>query len=231
MKIKLNLILMCGLVFSSFGYSKPTVNKENTVLEQAQQNFVNNYIEAINNNDLAKLKALAHPSLLSCINLQNRDYYEHRYQQTLKRTIPATYKVKFVELTKNESDKELKGAEKLGVPYSIAPSHQIELDYNKDEYSFVTINRYLVWEKGQYYEAGGCISDKLLVRFREIQVRKKEDKARAKLLFSKIDESLLDELTVLLKQGNKIQAWKTYSGLTGESLGTAKQVLANIDLE
>jgi hypothetical protein len=46
-----------------------------------------------------------------------------------------------------------------------------------------------------------------------------------------LKDSLLSELTVLLKEGMKKQAWKRYSAETGESISMAKEVLSLIKIE
>ena len=107
----------------------------------------------------------------------------------------------------------------------------MQIDYNISEFSFVTIERKLVRHKGKYYEVSGCPEPEMINRFREMRARKETSFKKSKILFSELDANLLIELTVLMNQGQKIQAWKLYSKKTGESFLTAKEVLSNIPMD
>lgn len=183
----------------------------------------------MNSSDLIALKAIKHKTYLGCINDVNADYYQHIFNQSLKRTIPNNYEVSFEALTAEEVSQELKGAEKRGFPYPLAPTHQMQIDYSKSEYSSVAIVRKLLLDNGQYFEVSGCPDSDLLKRFRALELKKKADQHKARELFEKIDPTLLSELTVLLRKGQKIQAWKRYSQVSRQSIGMAKAVLSNID--
>lgn len=200
-----------------------------TSLTEQQQRYVQRYIAAVNSSDLIALKAIKHKTYLGCINDVNADYYQHIFNQSLKRTIPNNYEVSFEALTAEEVSQELKGAEKRGFPYPLAPTHQMQIDYSKSEYSSVAIVRKLLLDNGQYFEVSGCPDSDLLKRFRALELKKKADQHKARELFEKIDPTLLSELTVLLRKGQKIQAWKRYSQVSRQSIGMAKAVLSNID--
>lgn len=201
-----------------------------TPLLEQQRLYIQRYMAAVNSSDLTALKTITHDSYLSCINDENTDYYQYIFNQSLNRIIPNNYKVEFKALTDKEINRELIGAKKHGFPYPIAPTHQIQINYNKAEYSSVGIVRKLVLDNGQYYEVSGCPDSNLLERFRALELKKKADQKKAKQLFQKIKPDLLRELSVLIHKGQKIQAWKRYATVSGQSIGTAKAVLLNIDL-
>lgn len=193
-----------------------------------QKDYVNRYIDAINSNDIEKLKKLSHSSYLSCINSTNQDYYDHVFQRSLRHEIPKVFDISITLLSEESVATEIEGARKIGLPYPIRPTHQLQIDYNKSEYSSVTIVRKLTVEAGNIYETSGCPTPVMVKRFREMRIKKEERRKQAERLFQKLEEPLLSELRQLLKDGQKIAAWKRYSEVTGESLATAKEVLSHI---
>lgn|GEM_PF-4585036 len=217
------MILVC---ISSLNIVLANENLNNFSIEQKE--YVLRYVEAVNSADIEKLKSLSHSSYLRCINSKNQDFFEDLFQKSLNRVIPKDYDVS-IELLSDESvAKEMEGAKKLGLPYPIRPTHQLQIDYKKSEYSFVTIIRKLTFEAEKYYETSGCPTVEMVEKFREMRTRKEKSRKRAETLFHKLEDPLLSELTQLLKGGQKIAAWKRYSEVTGESLGTAKEVLSHI---
>jgi len=197
-------------------------------LPTREDDFIKHYVEAVNLSSLDHLTKLMHPLYLKCIDASSRDYYDNLFTTSIVRSIPKDYKVVFEELTAESVLQDTEGAQKRGLPYPIHPTHQMQIDYSKSEYSFVTIVRKLTLDKGQYYGVSGCPTPEMLNRFRELKVKKEESHKQSKVLFNQLDSKLLIELTSLMKQGQKIQAWKLYSKETGESLSTAKEVLSNI---
>lgn len=150
-----------------------------TSLPEQQIQYIQRYVSVINSSDIRALQAIKHRTYLSCINDENSDYYQHIFNQSLQRTIPAEYKVIFEVLTDEDINHELVGAEKRGLPYPVAPTHQVQIDYNKTEYSSVGIVRKLVLDNGQYYQVPRCTNPNLLGRFRTLELKKKaEQKSR-----------------------------------------------------
>lgn len=226
-KITVIALILLGCISS---LNNVLANENLNNLSDEQKDYVIRYVEAVNSDDLSKLKILMHSSYLECINSTNQDYYDNVFQKSLKYDIPKDYNVS-IELLSDESvAKEVEGLKQWGLPYPIRPTHQLQIDF-ETEYSSVTIVRKLILEDGKYYEIAGCPTQEMLEKFREMNTKKEEDLKRAEGLFRKLEESLLSELTQLLKEGRKIDAWKKYSEVTGESLATAKEVLSHIQTE
>ncbi|UCD89057.1 MAG: hypothetical protein JSW04_11515 [Desulfobacterales bacterium] len=200
-------------------------------LSKEQQGYVTRYVEAINADDLSKLKVLMHSSYLNCINSTNQDYFDTMFQKSLKYDIPQDYTVSIEPLADESVAKEMAGFKQWGLPYPSRPTHQLQIDFNKSEYSSVAIVRKLILEDGKYYEISGCPTREMVKKFRKMNIKKEKERKRAEGLFRKLKDPLLSELTQLLKEGRKIDAWKRYSEVTGESLATAKAVLSHIQTE
>ena len=207
-------------------------------LTPAQKNYVARYVQAINSKNKQQLKELMHPSYLNCMNNSNQDYYEDIIQRTLKYNIPDNYEVSVEVLSGDaiikEEDAILKGVEgaKQGdLSYPIKPTHQLQIDFSTGKYSSTTIVRKLVQEGDNFYEVSVCPSMAMIEKFREMKIKKAAEQLRAKKLFQELKDPLLSELTKLIKEGKKIDAWKKYSEVTGEILATAKEVLSYIELD
>lgn len=224
------VLLLSSLLFVS-SLSVAQAEDSDPVLSSEQQHYINQYIAAINSDSAEDLTTLMHPAYRQCMTPESQDFYDDLLQKSLKRTIPEDYKVVFEKSVAVDIEKEMTGAEQRGFPYPVAPTHQLQIDYSTGEYAFTTIVRKLVLEQGRYYEVSGCPTPELLVRYRELQLKKAQEQKRAEQLFAQLQSPLLDELKQLLQQGQKIQAWKRYSAETGESLGTAKAVLSQIKLQ
>jgi len=214
-----------------FTCSSVMANQNLEALSESQRKFVEQYVQAINANEVMKLKGLMHLHYLDCIDSSNQDYYDGIFQKLLAYDIPSDYVISIEPLLEENIKKEMEAVKQWGLPYPVQPTHQLQIDFDKNKYSSVTIVRKLVQEETNYYEVGGCPSQEMVVKFREMKQKKEEAKIRAKELYQKIDKPLQNELTQLLKDGRKIDAWKKYSEVTGESLATAKEVLSHINIE
>ena len=227
MVMAISALYICGTISSS---SNVYGDGSSDSLTAEQIQFITSYVSAVNSNDLERLKKLIHPRYLDCINDSNRDYYDALFTRSIERSIPINHEVTFETLSVEEVLADMEASQKQGFTYPVRPTHQVQIDYAKSEYSFVTVSRKLSLHKGRYYEVSGCPAQKMIDRFREARVRKEESRKRSKVLFNELKGDILMELTVLMKQGKKIQAWKLYSEKTGESIGTAKDVLSNVSV-
>lgn len=203
-------------------------NLEN--LTPTQKNYIMRYVEAVNLKDENQLKALMNPGYLNCMNDSNKDYFEDVFQRSLKYDIPEGYKASIVPLLEEDVLKEVEGAKQRGLSYPVNPTHQLQLDFNKGEYSSVTIIRKLTQEGDFLYEVSGCPSTQAVAKFREVKIKKDAEHLRAKQLFQELKDPFLSELMSLFKEGREIDAWKKYSEATGETLATAKEVLSYLEV-
>ncbi len=197
-------------------------------ITSAQKEFVSHYIQAINSKDENQLKELMNPKVVACMDAFNQDYFFDMFQRTLRYNIPEEYKVSIKILSEEDITQEVEGAKQFGLSYPVNPTHQMQIDFNTDKFSSVTILRKLVQDGEAFYEALGCPSKAAVERFREMRIKKDAEQLRAKKLFQELKDPLLSELIKLLRAGKKIEAWKKYSEVKGESLATAKEVLSHI---
>ena len=133
-------IILSFATFGILGVQVINPPLANAYAAEDQSKYIERYINAINTDSLSGLKSLSHPSYLKCITPMNRDFYDDLFRKSLQRQIPTDHKVTFDKLTDLSVDKEVEGAKKRGLPYPVRPTHQMEIDYSKSEYSFVTIS-------------------------------------------------------------------------------------------
>jgi hypothetical protein len=190
-------------------------------VEPGQEQFISEYVAAINAKDVGKLKRLVHPKCLACITDENRDYYEDYFSHEIKEHIPDDYKISNIKPI--GKDEPLLMSEAFSYP--VRPTHWVQIDFQKGPYDSTSILRQIIKFNDTWFMVVPCPTSSTVKQFRGAKIAREKQKERAKDLFKELHDPLLSELKELLKEGKKIQAWKKYSAETGESLSMAKEVL------
>lgn len=191
------------------------------------EQFIGKYVAAINAGEIEALKRLIHPGCLACINDENRDYYDDYFSREFKDHIPDNYKMLDM--------KPIGGDEPLMMPdmlyYPVRPAYWVQIDFETKPNSSKSILRQVVKSGDTWFMVLPCPKPEAVKRFKEVKIAKEKQKERARLLLQELKDPLLSELTGLLKEGMKIEAWKKYSAETGEDISMAKEVLSYIEIE
>ena len=119
------------------------------------------YVAAVNAKNKSELRALVHPDCLSGLSSLQKEYINDTLTRNFLKAIPQEHTVSVSSL---ESD-TMPFADML--VWRVKPTHQIQIDYSKGEYSSVTIIRDL-----KKTEDGWCIvmplpNDKNLKQYKE----------------------------------------------------------------
>ncbi|MFQ6078437.1 MAG: hypothetical protein ACE5NJ_04780, partial [Thermodesulfobacteriota bacterium] len=207
------IVIICVTISMLFGIAISA--------EPEQEEFISEYVAAINARDILKLKRLVHPECLACITDQNHDYYEDYFSREIEEEIPGNYKISNIKPI--GKDEPLLMSEAFSYP--VRPTHWVQIDFQRGPYDFASVLRQIVKLNEAWFLVVPCPTPNTVKQFREAKVAGKKQKERAKALFKKLRDPLLSELKELLKEGKKIQAWKRYSSETKESLSMAKEVL------
>lgn len=194
-------------------------------VEPAEEEFVKEYVAAVEAKDVARLKKLVHPECLAPINDENRDYYDDYFSGEIEKSIPDNYEI--IDVTAIDKDAPLMMTEVFSYP--VRPTHWVQIDFMTGPYESESILRQIVKFEDTWYMVVPCPKPEAMKQFREAQIKKEEQKARAEALYQELKNPLRSELIELLKEGDKIQAWKRYSSKTGESLAMAKEVLLPLE--
>ena len=194
--------------------------------EPGQEQFIAKYIATVNAHDVEQLKRLVHPKCLACINNENQDYFHDYFSREIKESIPNNYKITNI--------RPISTVEPLLMPeafsYPVRPTHWVQIDFARGAYDFKSILRQIVRVEDAWFMVVPCPTPNTVKRFRQAKIAKEKQKERAKVLFGKLNDPLFSELKQLLEEGKKVQAWKRYSSVTGESLSMAKEVLAPLNV-
>jgi hypothetical protein len=190
-------------------------------VEPGPEQFIKEYVAAVNAKDVEKLKRLVHPKCLVCINNENRDYYHDYFSSEIKESIPDNYKIGNVKSIGKDEPVLMPEA----FSYPVRPTHWVQVDFERGPYDSTSILRQIVKLNDTWFMVVPCPTPNTVKQFRGAKIRREKRKERAKALFKELKDPLLSELKELLKEGKKIQAWKRYRAETGESLSMAKEVL------
>ncbi len=195
--------------------------------EAAFKEYFDKYVEAVNSSNQSAFEKLLHPSFFSCLNDANQTFFADRFKKDLERHIPEEHKLNLEAMEPGAIQREVRGAEAFGLPYTVPPTHTMTIDYNKSEYSFVTIQRKLSLQDGTFYEVTSCPSAEILERHAQLKIKKEKRRLEALKLFEELKQnnSLYEKLSDLMHKGQKIQAYKLYSAETGQDIAMAKEVL------
>ena len=213
-----SIIFICLTIATLFAYA--------FAAEPDQKQFISDYVAAVNGQDIDGLKRLVHPKYLACINNENQAYFHDYFSREIKESIPNNYKI--AKITQIGNAEPLLMAEAFSYP--VRPTHWVQIDFARSAYDSKSILQQIVKVEDAWFMVVPCPTPDTVRRFRQAKIAKETQKERAKVLFGKLNDPLLSELKQLLEEGKKVQAWKRYSSVTGESLSMAKGVLALLNV-
>jgi hypothetical protein len=207
------IIIICFTISMLFGIA--------IAIEPGQEQFIKEYVAAVNSKDVEKVKRLVHPKCLVCITDANRDYYHDYFSSEIEELIPDNYKI--TNIKPIGKDEPLLMSEAFSYP--VRPTHWVQIDFERGPYDSTSILRQIIKSEDTWFMVLPCPTPITVKQFRGAKIKKEKQKERAMVLFRELKGPLLSELKELLKEGKKIQAWKRYSAETGEPLSMAKEVL------
>jgi len=201
-------------------------NERTATTAQSHAEFAAAFVSAVNADDEEKLRALIHSRCLARITEDNEDFYNEVLLQALVNEIPKDYEIDATPIGENDS---LPFGEVFDYP--IRPTHNLQIRYAVSPDVGASIVQQLALENDRWAIVIPCPSAEALVTMRESKALVENRKARAKELIRELNDPLLSEVKELLEQERTIEAYQRYSEATGETLATAADVLALIDME
>ena len=208
------------------GFVTVSANARAEELAPPVKAFVNGYRQALHAKNQDQRRALMHPDYRRCMEGDAREYFEDLFRRECGHEIPEAYEVSLTPLSKEEVARQMKSSRAMGMPYPAEPTHRLQLDFKTGPYASVTMLRYLVVAGDQVSEVSGCPGPPLLAKFRDLKVRKEQEWKRAVTLAGQVKDPLRSQLLTLIKEGRSVEAMKIYSESSGETLSTAKDVVA-----
>jgi hypothetical protein len=189
------------------------------------QAFASAYMSAIRSQDLAKVKALTHPSTLACINDASRHYFEGSFANELK--LGATLAPSFT-IT---SVKPVSGAPMLGFlpangfAYPTRPALLIQMDAEDRAHNSATLFHYLAQFHGRWYTVDPCPNAAGLQFLAKQQGLAERRLAEGTTRIAALRPALRERIEALVAQGQWGKAAHEYREATGADSETAMKVL------
>ena len=183
--------------------------------------FAKLFVDAVNSKSAERRLALLHPKSKACINAQTQPYYDWIVSRQLKHVIPAAnYKVTATPVSGKPALRSDGKSE-----YPLRPSHQLQIDFDTGPYSSTSIVLLVVRDGARWYEVFPCPGPDAVAGIRAIEAKRAEQERKVESLVAQLADPLRAEITLLARQGRRIDAIKKYRDATGEDLTTAKDVV------
>lgn len=137
-------------------------------LDAEQKFFVEEYMNAVNSDNLDKLKSLIHQKSLSCITEENKEFFDDQFSDQLKKNIPLDHNVYVKEV--NPDDK-LPFADYFSYP--VHPTHLIQINYELGKNKEMNLMIFVVNQNERYLKVLPCPKPGFMKKYREKKARKK----------------------------------------------------------
>jgi hypothetical protein len=191
--------------------------------DSGQRQFVQAYMAAVSASDAAALRRLLHPAVLACIDDKTREFFDSMLARDLRARPTAGYRISRVERLRPDGGGGLWPADMFRYP--VAPTRQIQIDFETGPSSSTTLVREIALSKGSWLWVLPCPNAKGVAFFREQQVKGQRQRAQAEQLAAGIGEPLRSEIRQLLAEQRRVEAIKKYREASGLDLTTAVQVI------
>ena len=188
--------------------------------------FVKQYVAAINARDLAAYRSLASSNSSACINAESHDFYDRMFHVDLRHPLPADYKFTAKDVGKDDS----LGFQGYAV-FLVRPTQQVQIDYTQGMENSGTVMLWLIQDSGGWSEVFPCATAETLQKFKAKLPEIKANEEKTKALVSGLTEPLRSELIALLKQGKSNTAASRYAQSTGHDHETGMFVVEELEYQ
>lgn len=214
----------CVLLTAALGCS---FSGAKTVVHPATINeFVKQYVAAVNVRDLAAYRSLLSSNSLACINPQSNDFYDRAFQSDLRHPIPAGY-----TFTTKEVGQDEKLAFEGYAVFPVRPSQQVQIDYTQGMENTGVLLLWLIHDSTGWSEVFPCATPETLKSFKAQLPEIKAHEEKTKALVAGLKEPLRGELIALLKQGKSSTAATRYAESTGADHETGMFVVEEMEYQ
>jgi hypothetical protein len=191
--------------------------------DAGQETFVRQYMAGIANHDLAAITRLTHPASLACIDGASREFFDVLLAREVANA-PKAAGYTIVSIVPVPPGLSAGGTPSL-FRYPVPPSHEFQVELRTGPTSTTTLIREIAQLDGAWYTVRVCPTPDGLERFRESQIRAREQRARAEALAAQLEDPLGSELRTLLEAQRRVDAIRRYREASGTDLTTAVGVV------
>lgn len=181
-------------------------------------------VRVIGNKDSSGRLALIHPLTRACMSSRNHAYFDWVFKKQASLAISSDYKVTVTST----------GTLPTVIPadghsdYPVRPTHQLQIDFVRNQYDSTSIILYASLEAGQWREVLPCPRDDVVRRAQERSVEERGRQETATKLTGELPGALRAELDSLLAQGRKVEAIRRYAAATGSDISVSKDVIEHL---
>ncbi len=190
---------------------------------ETKDDLVSAFVAALNADDVGQLKRTLHPACLEIISEPTRDYYDDLFEKDLKYTITPQYAVSYSAMQEDEAPPFAQQFD-----YPARPTDSMTIEFNTDEYSSVSITRWIRRDELGWHLVLPHPKEATLPLLEEQRVRKRELEVRADELVQSIEPELRAKVMQHLRAGQMLDAVQEYAESTGEPITMAVSVVKKI---
>jgi hypothetical protein len=168
----------------------------------AQRAFAKKYVEALDAEDSAKMRALIPPDTLKCFDQSRQPFLDAWIHKQFRNQIPANNKMSVIQLPP-----EMYKTSKMAT-YPVRGTHLMAFEFNTADGGTVTINQAVGQQAGVWYMIAPCPTAAGLERFAKIQKLRAVSRERAELAYAKLKPPVKSQLLALIAKHDNASAWK-----------------------
>jgi ribosomal protein L7/L12 len=185
--------------------------------------FVKSLVDAINSKSVERRKALIHPAALVCATPGSAAMTDDMLMRQARHVVPSGYKWTMTPVPKDQPP--LFSGQ---FDYLVLPTHVLQIDFETGPNSSTGILLQVVREGNAWREVTACPKPETVAAAKQAAKARTEQEAKVRQLVRTMAPKTRAEIAILLKEGRRIEAIKSYRAASGEDLSTAKAVVDSI---
>jgi len=182
--------------------SQVNVLHPETKITPAQRTFAKKYVEAVDAEDSAKMRALIPDDTLKCFDKSKEPFLDAWIQKQFRHQIPANNQLSVMALPP-----DMYKVSKMAT-YPMRGTHLMAFEFKNPDGSTITLNQMIGEEGGAWYLAVPCPTAAGMNRFAKLQQIRAMSRERAELVYPKVKEPLKSQLLALIAKHDNAGAWK-----------------------
>jgi len=186
----------------------------------ADRAFAAACVAAVNGGTAAARAALVHPASRPCITGDPGEWWADSVARQAKAPVPSQHRWKITPVPAGQTPMF---SERL--IYPVVPSHVLQLDMQDAPYRFRTMLVQLAKSGDRWTEVVPCADAEAVAAIRAVKADKARRAERVQALAAGMTPVLRERLLGLIKDGQRIDASRTYARESGEDLTTAVDVV------
>ena len=196
-----------------------------TTITPAQRAFAKKYVEAVDAQDNAKMRALIPNDTLKCFDQTRQPFLDAWIQKQFRRQIPADHQLSVIALPP-DNYKPTKMA-----TFPMRATHLMEFESKMDDDSTITINQAVGQEAGVWYLTVPCPTAAGLERFAKIEKMRAVSRERAELAYAKLKEPVKSQMLAMIAKHDNASAWRLCVQSLHVDIMTAQAVVDKLAAE